>query len=394
MSNRKPHILLFPSSYPTSHSPVKGVFYREQAEALRQVGLEVGVVYPDNRSLRDLGPSALLENHWQVTGQEEEGIPTVRLHGWNIPFNWLRGKMLTRQYQELFTRYVDAFGRPDLIHSHGALWGGASARTISEQTGIPFVHTEHTSGYARDLFCAWEINKVSDILSGSEAVISVSKFLSKSIKSRVGVEDVRVIPNMVDTSYFTIPSASRNGNPFIFLTVAILNSNKGIDTLVKSFCREWKGQKGVRLEIGGTGPCESELKDLVGKLEIEDQVFFLGRLSRKEVRERMWKANAFILPSYVETFGVVVIEAMSTGLPVIATRSGGPEEIVTNEVGWLTEPGEIEELGGAMRRAYEAGDELDKREKKIRRIVKKNYSRKEISGQLTKVYEEALEKNK
>jgi glycosyltransferase involved in cell wall biosynthesis len=78
------------------------------------------------------------------------------------------------------------------------------------------------------------------------------------------------------------------------------------------------------------------------------QVSFLGAIPRDVVRDSMWAANCFVLPSHAENFGVVLIEALSTGLPVISTRCGGPEDIITDEVGLLLRPGDEEGLADAL----------------------------------------------
>lgn len=385
------HILLFPSSYPTSYAPVRGIFYREQAHALRECGERVGVVYPEHRRLRSFRPQDLGENHWQVTVRREEGLPTVRRHGWNAPFSWMRGELLRMQFRGLFSRYEQTFGRPDLLHSHGVFWGGYGARSVSRETGIPFVHTEHSTGYARGIFSSWEEGKIADVLFASATTVAVSKSLAELVGKTVPGGNVQVVPNMVATEFFTLPPTPRSSEPFTFLTVARLKKKKNVQGLLKAFRQAFAGQERVQLEIGGDGPREEVLQDLAVDLGIEEQVAFLGRLSRPEVRRRMWKANTFVLPSRVETFGVVVIEAMSTGLSVVTTRSGGPEEIVTDEAGWLTEPGDVEGLARCMRRAYEAREGLRKREKQIRDIVEQKYSREAVSEQLIEVYRAVLQ---
>jgi glycosyltransferase involved in cell wall biosynthesis len=93
---------------------------------------------------------------------------------------------------------------------------------------------------------------------------------------------------------------------------------------------------------------------LCEQLGISQNVRFLGELSREGVKAAMWEANALVLSSFQESFGIVLIEAMSTGLPVVATRCGGPEDIVTEETGILVEPGNIEQLSEAMQRVRDS----------------------------------------
>ena len=81
---------------------------------------------------------------------------------------------------------------------------------------------------------------------------------------------------------------------------------------------------------------------------VRSQVTFLGAIPRDAVREAMWAADCFVLPSHAENFGVVLIEALATGLPVISTRCGGPEDIVNDDVGILLRPGDERGLADAL----------------------------------------------
>ncbi|MGD9905092.1 MAG: glycosyltransferase, partial [Vicinamibacterales bacterium] len=81
---------------------------------------------------------------------------------------------------------------------------------------------------------------------------------------------------------------------------------------------------------------------------VRPQVTFLGAISRDVVREAMRAANCFVLPSLAENFGVVLIEALATGLPVIGTRCGGPEDFIDDRVGLLLQPGDEDGLARAL----------------------------------------------
>jgi len=179
--------------------------------------------------------------------------------------------------------------------------------------------------------------------------------------------------------------------------VATLSPNKGIHDAIRAFAKARASiEHPVQLSIGGgekTGHAgyRKELEQLAASLGVAEQVQFLGALSRTEVRNAMWRANTFVLSSYVETFGVVVIEAMATGLPVVATRSGGPEEIVSPNTGWLTEPGDVSGLAEALIEAYGQWDEMSARASEIRDEAVAKYGEKVVVEQLRGIYESVLE---
>ena len=385
-----PHVLLFPSSYPSVQHPVKGVFYREQAQALHEAVARMGVVYPENRRLHTATPGTLLENRWQVTVREDSSVPIVRLHGWNLPSARLRQWVLVRQFRRLFQTYVQRFGRPDLLHAHTALWGGYAASVVSEEAGIPLIVTAHSSGFRRGLYSKHEREHASKAFSRADTVIAVSQALAQDIAPYAGTRRTHVIPNMVDTDRFCLPEASRSSSPFTLLTVAKLKANKGVDVLLRAFAQAFDSQNDVCLQIGGDGPELGRLRQLAADLGLADHVSFLGLLSREEVKHRMQDANTYVSSSYVETFGIVLVEAMATGIPVVSTRSGGPKDIVTDATGWLATPGNIKDLAHALQKAYAARRELPARSAEIRSYAVTHYSQPTVTREIGAVYQSVI----
>ncbi len=152
----------------------------------------------------------------------------------------------------------------------------------------------------------------------------------------------------VDDHYWVPPPTSGTASPFTFFVQAHLSRRKGIDILIRAFGSKFRADTSVRLVIGGGGVIQPELEVLVRALGVESQVTFLGAIPRDAVRQAMWNANCFVLPSLAENFGVVLIEALATGLPIISTRCGGPEDIITSEVGVLLQPGDEHGLADAL----------------------------------------------
>lgn len=112
------------------------------------------------------------------------------------------------------------------------------------------------------------------------------------------------------------------------------------------------------------------------------------RLSREELSELLGTCDAFVLASYAETFGIVFIEAMATGLPAIGTECGGPENIITPESGFLIQPGDVEALAGKMKALYDTYEQFDK--KKIRQSIVNRFDFQLAGQKLLQVYSEAL----
>lgn len=385
------HVLVLPSWYPTHSCLVRGIFIRQQVSALQRAGLKVGVIYPSFRSLREFNITALVDNHFQTSISMYDGVPTYCYHGWNIPRLRIEPLLWKWQTRKLWKLYITKYGTPDLIHAHSILWGGVSAMEIAQRACIPYIITEHASSYVQDIVYSWQKPFIRKTINNAAIVMAVSKTLANELMPYSDRKEIVVLPNVVDTGYFILPPVQRKKSPFRFLTVARLTPKKGIDLLIKAFARTFKGKDEVILEIGGDGEQKDELRALANSLNIENQVKFLGMLSHEQVREAMWRANAFVLPSYVETFGVVLIEAMATGLPVIATSCGGPEEIVKPDTGLLIEPGDVVELSKALKNVYENRFELSKNELTIRTYAVDKYSDRVIAEKLLEYYNQVLD---
>ncbi len=384
------HILFFPSWYPSQISPQRGVFFREQAEALISKQIKVGVVYPELCSVRNLSLNNLKYQRFNFTFQKENNVNVLRWNAWSFPkltrWNaWLYKTMI----KNLLKKYIIEFGTPDIIHAQGLLWGGIAAADMHKEFSIPFVITEHSSVFPRKLIHYWQHNQIINAANEAAKVMSVSKFLANSINEIGYRGPIEIMPNLVDVDFFTLPvdGKKREDQIFRFIVIAFLSKNKGIDNLIRAFSNAFSNDERVILEIGGDGQECDYLKNLVNQLGISHKVFFLGALDKVEVRNAIWRANSLVLSSYVETFGVVLIEAMATGLPVIATKCGGPEDFVPLHLQCkLVEPENIVDLAEAMSSHFHARDELIQLQLKLRDYVCSNFSCELVGSRLVDLY--------
>lgn len=346
------HILLTPYCYPSKEQPVRGIFFQEQAQALKRAGYKVGVIIPQPKSLK-LFPQTIFTNLGKITQEDDRGIATYRQYSghWSkIPYvndlYWLKiGK-------NLFKKYLDVHGKPDIIHAHCALLGGVLAAEIKEKYEIPFVITEHSSTYATNLISSRQIDLAKEAFIDANARIFVSPNLGKLLESILGkfICPWSWIPNLTNDLFHPAPTnlKKKNNLPFRFLNIALMTKEKGQADLLAAFAQQFKGNNQIQLRLGGDGDFLEDLKLLAKELGILNQVVFLGLLERKQVLAEMQASDIFILSSHYETFGVVLIEALACGKPVIATACGGPECIVNQNNGLLVPPKNSIKLGEAM----------------------------------------------
>jgi glycosyltransferase involved in cell wall biosynthesis len=205
---------------------------------------------------------------------------------------------------------------------------------------IPYIITEHIT----PLNEGEEIEKrKKETLEHTKQLICVSNALAKDMKDTYGVDSV-IIPNIVDLTEFKYTPKQKT-DTFRFLSAASVNYGKGFDVLVKAyakFLRDAKnlsdsGYEDTHLTIMGDGPELNNIKELANSLGISDKITFTGSYVRSDFAKELAKSDCFVLPSRSETFGIVYIEALATGTPVIATRCGGPEDFVNEENGMLVD---------------------------------------------------------
>lgn len=276
------------------------------------------------------------------------------------------------------------------MHAHSALLLGVPTAKIASQLGLPFVITEHQSSVALASLSESQKANIKGAVGMANGAVAVSHALAERVRAISQCDSVRVIPNMVDTGFFSPPTAPPDLTSFKILSVGWLVRGKRLDVLLRAFAICFRERQQVVLEIGGSGPELAALQRLASQLAIERQVVFLGELGRDAVLFHMHRANLFVLPSSYETFGVVLIEAMATGLPVIATSSGGPKEIVTELGGRLVSPDNVSEFAGALADEFALRERRAKQRLEIHRDIKQRYSKEVVVEMLENWYAEAL----
>lgn len=393
--DKKTHVLVIPSWYPRFHNDIVGSFFREQAIALHKAGYQVGVIHPQIRSIKDI--KGIFLKSYGVEVFNDCGLNTYKWHQVNyLPRvnNYLK-YIWTFWGLKLFDLYVHSFGLPDIIHVHSMRPAGYLALAIKKKYNIPYIITEHSSAFSRGLVKPQEVAKLYEVVDESSYNIAVSNEFASFLNKIFNTNLWCFLPNMVNDFYINheiinIPSGSKPYDGFSFICICSLIKDKSVDVLIQAFSIIHTEIPNVTLKIGGDGPEKSTLINLVKELNLEDKVSFLGHLNRDEVRFAISNSSAFILPSRYETFGVVVIEALALGKPVIATRCGGPESIIIDDVGILIDIDDVVTLSAEMKKMYLNYNFYDSR--KIREYTLNNFSEDAITHRLSEIYNSVLTK--
>lgn len=386
----KLHVLYLPSWYPADRLDVSGSFFREQAIAFKETGWRVGVIAVSVRSLRNFRNWSPRNNfiHWS----NEDEIVTYRASILNLtPFApRLTETRVVRCGFEAFDKYVAHYGRPDIVHVHSALFAGSIAYAIKQKYGVPYVLSEHSSAYSRGLLNRAALKIAQKIACNAVACFAVSSSFAKLLNQlvRLTQSDWAVMPNSVHPTFLEQTLEGNLTNEFVFIHVSLLGENKRVDLILRAFAQQFTGDLKTKLVVGGIGPELGRLKMLAFRLKIEKQVKFAGYLKRREVLFELGHASAFVLSSRSEPFGVVLIEALAMGLPLIATKSDGPIDIITPDVGMLVPPDDVEALGQAMSKIRNG--EVKFNPKKLRNLCKDRYGQDSLTQRWEHVYQNAI----
>lgn len=388
------HILLLPSWYPKDANDVGGVFFRDQALALRKYGHDVGVIAPRMRSLRTLVKPTAQEKI--LTFENDDGVKTYRLNIYGalprIPYgNYYLFKKAARF---LFNRYTAEYGKPDILHAHSAVFGGAAGAELSREFDIPLVLTEHSSGFARGVYANWQLKLAENAIRVANVCIAVSPslvdFLSKQFSFSKGAW--AWVPNVVADRFNEPDDKRRLERPIRFLNLALMTENKGQLDLIEAFKIVVDSDPSAELLLGGDGPIRPALKEKANSFGIAGNVNFLGMVPPANVPYLLGEIDIVVISSHYETFGVVAAEALMAGVPVVATRCGGPQCIVEQGDGFLVAVGNPQELGSAMKILSKNIEDYNPAA--ISSRARSRFSGEAIASSLTKKYEKAIASRK
>ncbi|MBF2052869.1 MAG: glycosyltransferase [Candidatus Sericytochromatia bacterium] len=347
-SSFKMHILIIPSWYPETSQDVKGSFFREQALSLQKYGCKVGIISPQLYAVQKGFKIFTTKNKLQI--EMDHGIPTYRC---SADYYIYPSHYWVQLGLKLFKTYIQHHGMPDLIHAHSIFTAGILALKIKQKFRVRYVLTEHRTMYAKNEVRCYQRKSIQQVAREASRCFAVSTPFAKLMSSYTGKQTTwEVIPNIVHAKFLETEITAKSKNKFIFINICFLNKKKRIDILIKAFKMAFKNHPDVCLWIGGDGPERASLEALKQKIDLNHQISFLGMLNRDKVLKRLSEAHAFVLSSKYETFGVVLVEALGMGLPVVGTRCGGPEDIIHPNNGLLVEPDNIEALAKAMKQIY------------------------------------------
>jgi glycosyltransferase involved in cell wall biosynthesis len=272
----------------------------------------------------------------------------------------------------------------NILHSHGLFPCGFVAARISKYFSKPFVQHLHDGGILN--LEKWKYKYYDYVLSNAEKLVAVSKKQKGIIVKVFGQsysKKINIIYNGVDLRTFTRKKPKKNiNNNKSIIAVGNLVKSKGFELLIKSFSKLNSKNIAYSLTIIGEGKERKSLEKLINKLKINSQVKLLGELNNNLLAHELSKHNIFALATKRETFGIVFLEAMACGLPLVAPRIAPLTEFINEESCIYFNKYDIGSLSNAISIAsYKNWDR--------KQIIKnaEKYSIKEVANSIELIYD-------
>lgn len=349
------HVFFISSWYP-GPSTSAGTFIQTQIKALQECDVKCAIMFTAEFTLGNF-VKAKIQGQPLFNIRKSTDIQMV----WNLvvhrlPLRYYRNVLETRRQKiqqsaiKKFGEYIKSNGKPDFIFHHGVFDYVYLTKAISERFDVPYYFMEHsafvTSGSLQTTSPFDDTISLHAFVNRAQARFAVTRTYANKFSEVFGVH-FSYCPNVLSSEFFLDPSenlGTDKSEVFTFVNVGILERHKNQELLIRAFAKAFRGQSDVVLKIVGDGRLGPDLKKLATELNVVDQVEILGFLRPDAIRVLLDSSHAFVLSSTFETFGVVLIEAMARGLPVISSDIEGPSELIHAANGMLFKNGSVDDL--------------------------------------------------
>ena len=401
--------------FPAADDLVAGRFVADQVAALRASGrVRPDVVSFENVAIRGTGSlrlrqdaaigasiAAAIERSTPFNPSGAGGPPGIPVARLAVAAGTTAATGVDHRAIHRTAAILPLADRPDhprwrLVHAHVGYPEGAAAARAAARLDVPLIVTEHAS-FVDALLAEPAIRaRYLETLQRAARVIAVSRMLAAELLAAIPALDGRlaVIPDAVAIDDFEVASPSERA-PAELLWVGYRKEAKGIGTLLQAFRLVREERPDATLRLIGRSTTEAEEAGwhrLAGDLGVSASVRFESPADRSGVAAAMRRASCFVHPSTRETFGIVAVEALATGLPVVATDSGGVTEILGDSpdaLGAVVPPSDPASLARAILRTLDRRHEFDPG--RLRAYAAERFGAAAVAGRIVAVYDEVLD---
>ncbi len=374
------HVLIIPSEfYDDKNVPLAGIFQKDQATLIAKNGNTVGVLAVKPKfTLKELIYSTVkrkigylnydstltcwfhyLLSYFFINSRlriyQKEKIRIAKYLG---SYKFFTGNQMAKLdfwktlSEKSLNSYIQKFGKPDVLHTHNIEFAGMVGIFLSRNYKIPLVHTEHSCTHKFGTYKEHESQAIANAFNKINHKFAVSPSLAELIESKYELKNGSVgwHANVIDKDFQEVTADKKedNNRNIMILSIGSLISIKRHDFLIEAFTRSFKNDSNIFLNIIGDGVLMEPLKDKINSLKMSGKIKLCGLMDRKMIKKELRRCDFLVHPSDYETFGVVLIEALALGKPVVATKCGGPECIVNSSNGILVERDSINSLSSGL----------------------------------------------
>ncbi|CAI9390960.1 glycosyltransferase [Microbacterium sp. T2.11-28] len=309
-------------------------------------------------------PSVTHSQHGTFTERiEGQDLTVHRLPGWRwYPHDWLRFALpwMSKHY----ARRVLSEVKPDVVHSQSHIVIGRGLTRIARQRGIPVIATNHVMAEniidfttlpplldKVALKLAWD--DAERTFKMSQAVTTPTRRAAEFLESTIDIQNVIAISCGIDKRNYTPDFTPRPHRRVLF--VGRLTTEKHVEVTLEAVAKLAPELPEITFDIVGGGDQRRNLEQTAQRLGIADRVTFHGRVDEEQLRASYSKADVFAIASIAELQSIATMEAMASGLPVVAANAVALPHLVQDGVnGYLFEPGDVDDLADKLRRVLTA----------------------------------------
>jgi L-malate glycosyltransferase len=378
IKEKKIKALWLPSWYPTKYHIKSGLFIEKQAIATAEF-CDVALIY--------ISPS--IEKEIEIDIKYNPFFTIVVL----IPETRLKYFRLFYYLKYFFKAYrilLNEWGKPDIIHLNVISLKLTGVLFLRLFKNIPIILSEHSTRYGISL---QEGKQLMDYLliklqfSQISKLLVVTKSVGEDLKKLGLAKSFEVVPNIIDDSIFNYRKTLKNEKKE-FLHISTLNSVKGVDNIIKAF----RYLADIRIDfvlsiVGQNEDTVNHYKSFAHQMGLtSEQINFDRMLTSEQIAQKMQLADYFIMNSYIETFGIVAVEAQRCGLPVISYPTPGMIEVLLPENTIFFEEHSPESILKALLVSF--NKTFDR--KAVSASMSDRYNAQSVGKRILDVYEECL----
>ncbi len=374
-------VLVVPTWYPTGEDKLMGIYHKEFAGALNKNGIDADILFVDRQRMSKPFKYLFMKKKEII---EEKGFKVYKYNVLNYrPISYdLHIKAYVRAFNKGLDEYIKKNGKPDIIHAMVSVPAGYAA--CKNKYNIPVIVTEH-GGLVERLYKDEPFKKYGRYVLDHATITTVSNYMKNIVLKYT--DYASVIPNQINTKIFNNNVKRKINNEFRLISVCALREGKGLQYVFKGIKKLADEGMKIHYDIIGDGFLETFYKKECVDAGVEEFVSFLGRKEKSDIPKYLENSHALIIASDLESFAIPGVEALASGMPVIATRCLGPEQFIDEKSGTLVNVNDSDDMARAIKEVY---DNYEKYDRKYLESIAEKYSEENVVKIAKKEYERIL----